>query len=300
MLSDSSDEDGVIFEIGEGPRGENDHVTSLLLDADFIHFTLLNQPSNTSLMIPTALQNNNWHHLAFVYNSEENQLKHYVDGKIQKLPPTAQIKSLTVGEEDYMSIGRDGSWKRPLPGRIDELRFSEGMVYNADFKLPGSFSYLYDQSLPEITLKKADPLLFTTEKASDYPIQIGTRKHLFIDDAIIEEMGDLNFVVNPPLRMERVIGNIKGAFRKHLNEIEKSYLELILTYNIQNWTIYEKDGMVYFYYEYVGDDLRKDVTDLANTAGYQAFQNKIEPLFKSSDGDKKQVWRYMQEVFHTN
>jgi L-rhamnose mutarotase len=90
------------------------------------------------------------------------------------------------------------------------------------------------------------------------------------------------------------------TFKKHLKEIENSYVQLILNANIQNWTVYEKDGRVYFYYEYVGNDIRRDVAELENTAGYQAFSNRIEPLFKSSNGDKKQIWTYMKEVFHTD
>lgn len=90
------------------------------------------------------------------------------------------------------------------------------------------------------------------------------------------------------------------TFKIILNGIENSYLQLILSYNIQNWTAYEKDNKIYFYYEYVGKNIRKDITDLENTSGFQAFSNKIEPLFKSTGGDKKQVWRYMKEIFHTD
>jgi len=90
------------------------------------------------------------------------------------------------------------------------------------------------------------------------------------------------------------------AFKKCLNDIEDSYVQLILSHNIQNWTVYEKDNSVYFYYEYTGSDLRKDVADLESTAGFQAFSSKIKPLFISTSGSKKQIWKYMREVFHTD
>lgn len=89
-----------------------------------------------------------------------------------------------------------------------------------------------------------------------------------------------------------------SAFQKRLNEIDDFFIHLILDANIQNWTLYEKDGKVYFYYEYVGDDFQTDLTELEATAGFQAFSNKIEPLFKTASGDKKQIWTYMKEVFH--
>jgi hypothetical protein len=290
MLTADTGVEGVIFEIGEGPRGENDHITRLSLDADLTHFTLVNQPSNTSLKIATAIKKNNWQHLAFVYNSSEHQLTHYVDGKMKELLPTVRLKSLNVGEEDYMSIGRDGSWNRPLPGRIDELRFSEGMVYDSDFKVPGSFSYLHDQSLPKIKLKKADPLLFASKKTGDFPIQIGSRRHLFIDDALIEEMRDLKFVVNPPLRMERVIGDIEGSFRKHLNVLE------------------DDDGLLRLYNsvsdDYLAVRISKDgihweIPELAE-GNYQGHTNIVlhDPtgtgmVFIDPNAPEKERWKYL-------
>jgi len=100
------------------------------------------------------------------------------------------------------------------------------------------------------------------------------------------------------------VGELKGgqlpAFKNRLNEIEDSCVQLILNANIQNWTLYEKDGRVYFYYEYVGDDFQTDLVNLEANAGFQEFCSKIEPLFKSSTEDEKQIWTYMKEVFHTD
>ncbi len=60
-------------------------------------------------------------------------------------------------------------------------------------------------------------LLFAKEKL---PVILDDRKHLFIDDALISEKRDVSFNVNPPRMAERVIENIQGRFRKHLNVIE--------------------------------------------------------------------------------
>ena len=56
--------------------------------------------------------------------------------------------------------------------------------------------------------------------AASEPLNLGTRKHVFIDGAILASSGDTEFVVNPPKRAERVIDNIRGTFRKHLTVIE--------------------------------------------------------------------------------
>jgi len=219
-----ADADGVVFEIGAGPRGENDHVTRLTLNADRQGFTLTNQPSGTRLVIPSSAaalkpRQDAWHHLAFVYAAKEKQLRHYVDGRPQPLPAQAALAALPTGAEAYLSLGRDGRWKQPLPGRIDELRFSVGQVYQNRFQPPASFATPYHP----VPLKRGPPLLFAEDSKDGndkVPLMLGGRKHLFIDDAIVAEKDNGHFVVNPPRKVERVIDNIKGSFRKHLTVVE--------------------------------------------------------------------------------
>ncbi|NMB80241.1 MAG: LamG domain-containing protein [Ignavibacteria bacterium] len=211
----SPESDGVIFEIGSGPRGENNKITQLIVSKDLKSFTLFNQPSGTKLTVTSPIESG-WHHYAFVYSATEKQLKHFVDGKLQPLPKSAIIKSLPVGEEDYMCLGTNGMWKQPVQCKLDELRFSEGQVYKTNFVIPGSFSPLY-QNEQKVELKKGPPLLFENEKL---PLQLLDKKYLFIDNAIIKEMNNVTFNVNPPRYVDRVISNIQGAFRKHINVVE--------------------------------------------------------------------------------
>ena len=206
---------GTVFEIGSGPRGENDHITRLALGADGSAFELLNEPAGVKLSIPTKLDAS-WHHLAFVYFAAENQLRHYVDGKLQPLPPQAALKSLPHGEEAYFSIGRDGSWEHPLPGAIDELRFSDDAVYHAGFSPPASFSKTYGGRMPPVKLAAGPPLLFGKLAAKSPFIDLGSRKHVFIDDALIAEKHGIDFVVNPPKRLQQIADEVRG----HLSVVE--------------------------------------------------------------------------------
>lgn len=211
--------EGVVFEIGQGPRGENDRVTRLLLNADRKSFTLQNAPGSMELHIPSnarALKagNHKWCHLAFVYSVADRQLSHYVNGQKQTASAECLIQSLQPGEEDYFSLGRDGYWQRPLPGKVDELRFSLGRVYTRNFTPPASFA---PNSAPA-GLKAGPPLLFSGDKKGVVPLE--SRKYLFIDDAIIDKMENIAFVVNPPRVEECVIDSIEGQFRKHLSVIE--------------------------------------------------------------------------------
>ena len=209
-------EEGVVFEIGEGPRGENKHITSLSLSGDQKYFRLVNQPSAGGIEIPTTIEKNEWQHMAFVYDISENQIKHYVNGVLQTLPQKLELKKLSEGSEDYMSIGRNGIWEKPLQGKIDELRFSVGKVYQENFNPPGSFSYL--SFTQDGDLLKGPELLFANNE--DHVYKLGERKHLFIDDVFLESLGGTKFTVNPPRVAEVVMTNIKGNFRKHLNVLE--------------------------------------------------------------------------------
>jgi hypothetical protein len=214
--------EGVVFELGSGPRGENDRVTQLLLDPEAAAFTLVNQPAAVRLRVPTdaaALDPASaaWHHLAFVYAAGTGQLRHYVDGREQPLPEAVRLEALPPGEEAYLSLGRDGVWERPLPGRLDELRFSRGRVYRGPFEPPASFA----PPRPREALVEGPPLLFGDEIDPEAVVPLGGRKHLFLDDALVEEMDDgLAFTVNPPRPAERVIADIEGPFRKHLTVVE--------------------------------------------------------------------------------
>ena len=231
--ADAQDE-AVIFELGTGPRGENDLVTQLSWSADRSHFVLVNQPADAPVEIPTdaaptataptttaptttttaSASAPAWRHYAFTYDSTADQLRHYLDGTLQPQPPPTALAALPEGDEAYFTLASDGLFSRSLTGMLDEFRVSRGLVYTADFEPPASFATQPDP----VELAHGPPLLFGDD--STRPLQLGTRKHVFIDDSLLAATGDAKFVVNPPRRAERVIDNIKGTFRKHLTIVE--------------------------------------------------------------------------------
>lgn len=218
--SATTSREGIVFEIGEGPRGENNHVTSLMLDANRGGFTLVNQASGTRIRIPTVLTGPAWHHLAFTYTAAENQLRHYVDGKLQPLPAKAAIRALAQGEEAYFTIGTDGKFTRPLQAKLDELRFSEGV---GDRFAQQSYS---TRRAPG-KLLKGPPLLFGKTAARSAVVALGSRKHLFLDDSLIATQRGIRFVANAPRRAELVLPD--GA-RGHLAMAEDEQGMLRLYY----------------------------------------------------------------------
>lgn len=205
--------EGVVFEIGAGPRGDSDLVTQLRWERDA--FVLANAASGTVLRIPTLVADG-WRHYAFTYDAGERQLRHYVDGTRQPLPAQASLAALPQGDEAWFTVGRDGTWSHPLRGMLDELRFSRGIVYAGEFEPPASFA---PQPEP-VVLQAGPPLLFGEGGDTGRPLPLGSRKHLFIDGAILARNDGAQFVVNPPRKAELVMGDIEGAFRKHLTVVE--------------------------------------------------------------------------------
>jgi hypothetical protein len=178
-------------------------------------FLLENTASQTSLEIPTATvaldgSSGRWHHLAFVHGARVGQMRHYVDGLLNGLPWSCSLESLPEGDEDYLSVGRDGNWQMPLPGRLDELRFSDEQVYGDEFEPPSSFSRLYAVDYAPAVLKHGPPLLFASAEPAGRVVPLGDRRHLFIDDVLIEEAENISFEPNPPQPAERVLDGIDG------------------------------------------------------------------------------------------
>ncbi len=211
--------EGVVFEIGAGPRGENDQVTRLSVDIARGVFVIENQAGGKRGEIPSAAaslgETGAWHHYAFTYAAGSGELTHFVDGHRQSAVALPGLRRLPAGEEDYFSVGRDARWNRPLPGALDELRFSRGLTYATDFT-PASLAPVY----PAVAAKPGLPLLFAPAVPRTDPVALGSRKHLFFDGAFIERSEFISFSVHPPTRIERVLESGPGQFRKHLTVVE--------------------------------------------------------------------------------
>jgi hypothetical protein len=268
-------EEGVVFEIGTGPRGENGKVTRLSLQPGGEGFTLLNQPGGVRLHVPSQVPGpvsgeGEWRHYAFVYSARESQLRHYVDGRLQPLPERAALRALEEGEEDYFSLGRDGQWQGPLPGRLDELRFSRGRVYNDDFTPPGSLAEKYLGPRPQYRRIAGLPLLFSGDRRADGIVALGSRKHLFVDDAIVGQRENITFRVNPPVVRECVI-RPEGPFRKHLTVVE------------------DEEGLIRIYNalddDYLGVWVSRDGIHFEAPDVAPEYKGKRNILLREGDGD---------------
>lgn len=78
-------------------------------------------------------------------------------------------------------------------------------------------------------------------------------------------------------------------------------VKMIRECNIRNYSIYEKDGYLFSYFEYVGDDFDADMAKMAadpTTQRWWLFCKPCQqPLASAKPGE---WWADMEELFHTD
>ena len=184
---------------------------NLIIDAGRRSFRISSlgaRPKNgwkIDVVIPTdadKLNDGFWHHLAFTFTAAEKQIRHYVDGITQAAPEPGSMLPVR-GFIDNMTVGNDTDGNRSVFGIIDEYRISDVVRYAGNFTPPGSFSNNYDRSLfPRRDSHKSSlPLLFD-KNISLRIINIGNRKHVFIDQALLDRADNIIFTVNKPEKLE--------------------------------------------------------------------------------------------------
>lgn len=76
-------------------------------------------------------------------------------------------------------------------------------------------------------------------------------------------------------------------------------LEMIGECNIQNYSIYHKDGMMFSYFEYVGNDFDADMAKMAADSTTQKWWDVCKPLMDPLESrTPEEFWANMEEVFH--
>ena len=77
-------------------------------------------------------------------------------------------------------------------------------------------------------------------------------------------------------------------------------LEMIRKCNIRNYSIYYKDGYLFSYYEYIGDDYSADMTKMAADPETQRWWSVCKPCQQPLETRApEEWWANMEEVFHT-
>ncbi|MGE5812099.1 MAG: L-rhamnose mutarotase [Ignavibacteria bacterium] len=65
----------------------------------------------------------------------------------------------------------------------------------------------------------------------------------------------------------------------------------------QNANMYLKDGKIYYYYEYTGNDIRKSMNELSRNNVFTNFNDEMNKLLVRKQNG---YWDFMREVFYSN
>lgn len=80
-----------------------------------------------------------------------------------------------------------------------------------------------------------------------------------------------------------------------------SVLEMIRECNIRNYSIFFKEGYLFSYFEYNGEDLDKDMKKMAADPDTQAWWKLTDPCQEPLETRKEgEWWASMEELFHTD
>lgn len=89
------------------------------------------------------------------------------------------------------------------------------------------------------------------------------------------------------------------AYKKYHAAVWPEVLNKIKDCNIQNYSIFHKDGLLFAYMEYTGDDFEADMAKMAADPKTQEWWGIMKPLQQPLNSRVEgEWWANMEEVFH--
>jgi L-rhamnose mutarotase len=90
-------------------------------------------------------------------------------------------------------------------------------------------------------------------------------------------------------------------YKKYHENVWPDVLETIKECNIENYSIFYKDGYLFAYFEYTGDDFEKDMEKMADDPITQDWWDEVKPLQDPIEArEEGEWWAEMEEVFHVD
>jgi len=103
-------------------------------------------------------------------------------------------------------------------------------------------------------------------------------------------------------------GSVIGVHPEKLEEYKKLHaaawpdvLKMITECNIRNYSIYYYDGLLFSYFEYIGNDYEADMAKMAADPVTQKWWDVCKPCQKPLENRKEgEWWAGAEEVFHAD
>lgn len=90
-------------------------------------------------------------------------------------------------------------------------------------------------------------------------------------------------------------------YKEYHENVWPDVLETIKECNIENYSIFYKDGYLFAYFEYTGDDFEKDMEKMADDPVTQDWWDEVKPLQDPIEArEEGEWWAEMEEVFHVD
>ncbi len=88
-------------------------------------------------------------------------------------------------------------------------------------------------------------------------------------------------------------------YRQYHAKVWPSILDMIRQCNIRSYSIFHKDGLLFAYFEYVGDDFDADMAKMAADPATQKWWDVTKPCTEPIETrEEGEWWAGMEEVFH--
>jgi L-rhamnose mutarotase len=88
------------------------------------------------------------------------------------------------------------------------------------------------------------------------------------------------------------------AYVKSHSEVWPGVMRMIRECNIQNYSIFKKDLMLFAYFEYVGADFEADMAKMAADPETQRWWDVVKPLMQPIETrNAGEFWADMEEIF---
>jgi len=206
-------------------------------------FELVSYYAGVAASCPTVLSTGVWHHVAFTRDG--STVRHFVDGVEQavavvssvsvqpipdlQIPYDREHESRGFENMNYeerrqnrfnFAVGTNRFGTGAMNGKVDEMRISRVVRYLSNFT-PESFSRNYGDDAPPPSVANGPPLLFDPDPVS-LPIELGGRKHVFIDDAIVETRANVQITMNQPYGKQAIVKDFtiaKSAWRPSVFDV---------------------------------------------------------------------------------
>ena len=78
-------------------------------------------------------------------------------------------------------------------------------------------------------------------------------------------------------------------------------LSMITACNIKNYSIFKKDNTLFAYFEYIGNDIDRDMATMAADSETQRWWDVVKPLMEPIETrNVGEFWADMEEIFHVD